>query len=94
MCSSNRVDLWRKALPIFLDRIVGPLAAVIISVSAVLIFGEVLPQAACSRHGLAIGAFLSPLVWFLMVVLSPIAYPLSKMLDLMLGEEHGTLYRR
>ena len=83
-----------EALPIFLDRIVGPLAAVLISVTAVLIFGEILPQAACSRYGLAIGAFLSPLVWTLMFALSPLGYPLAKMLDWMLGEDHGTLYRR
>lgn len=83
-----------EALPIFLDRIVGPLPAVIISVTAVLIFGEIIPQAACSRYGLAIGSTLSPMVWVLMVLLSPLGYPLALLLDLVLGKDHGTYYRR
>jgi len=41
---------------IVLDRITSPVAAVVISVTAVLFFGEVIPQAICSRYGLAIGA--------------------------------------
>ncbi len=44
-----------EALPIFLDRLVNPIIAVAISVSFVLIMGEVVPQAICSRYGLAIG---------------------------------------
>jgi CBS domain containing-hemolysin-like protein len=83
-----------EALPIFLDRIVGPVPAVIISVTAVLIFGEIIPQAACSRYGLAIGATLAPMVWVLMVLLSPLGYPLALLLDLVLGKDHGTYYRR
>ena len=33
-----------EALPIFLDRLLNPVAAILISVSAILIFGEILPQ--------------------------------------------------
>jgi ankyrin repeat/SOCS box protein 13/metal transporter CNNM len=83
-----------EALPIFLDRIVGPVPAVIISVTAVLIFGEIVPQAACARYGLAIGAFLAPMVWLLMMLLRPIGFPLSLILDWVLGKDHGTYYRR
>eukprot|EP00899_Mesostigma_viride_P006283 jgi/Mesvir1/15656/Mv03260-RA.1 len=83
-----------EALPIFLDRLVGPLLAVLFSVTAVLIFGEVLPQAVCSRYGLAIGAHLSWLVWTLVFLLSPVAWPLSKALDCLLGKSHGSYYKR
>jgi hypothetical protein len=38
-----------QALPIFLDKMVHPLTAIIISVTAVLFFGEIIPQAVCSR---------------------------------------------
>lgn len=37
-----------ETLPIFLDRVVSPTEAVILSVSLVLIFGEVIPQAICT----------------------------------------------
>ncbi|KAK7503006.1 hypothetical protein BaRGS_00005632, partial [Batillaria attramentaria] len=49
-----------EAMPIFLDRISDPVIAIVTSVTAVLIFGEVIPQAICTRFGLAIGAVLSP----------------------------------
>ena len=41
-----------EALPIFLDRLLNPLAAILISVSAILVFAEILPQAVCKRYGL------------------------------------------
>jgi metal transporter CNNM len=51
--------LWNaaamEALPIFLDKIVPDYLAIILSVTCVLIFGEVIPQAAISRFGLAVG---------------------------------------
>jgi metal transporter CNNM len=34
------------------------------------------------------------LVWFLIVVLFPIAWPLSFLLDLILGREVGVIYTR
>jgi CBS domain containing-hemolysin-like protein len=45
-----------EALPICLDHISSPVPAIIISVSAVLMFGEIIPQAICRRYGLAIGS--------------------------------------
>ncbi|XLR65571.1 hypothetical protein S83_016243, partial [Arachis hypogaea] len=45
------------ALPIYLDKIFYPLVvAVILSVTFVLAFGEVIPQAICSRYGLYVGS--------------------------------------
>eukprot|EP01139_Manchomonas_bermudensis_P001413 Amastigsp_a1935_20.p1 type:complete len:489 gc:universal Amastigsp_a1935_20:1-1467(+) len=83
-----------EALPIFLDRVVHPVVAILISVTAVLIFGEILPQSVCTRYGLAIGAHLSPVVWFLIFVMFPIAWPISKVLDYLVGADHGTYYRK
>lgn len=37
------------ALPLFIDRLADPVTAIVISVTAVLVFGEILPQALCSR---------------------------------------------
>lgn len=83
-----------EAMPIFLDRISDPIVAICVSVTAVLVFGEVIPQALCTRFGLAIGAVMSPLVYLLMGLLFIVAWPLSKLLDCMFGTEHYTLYRR
>jgi len=83
-----------EALPIFLDRLVGPVFAIVLSVTLVLLFGEIIPQAICTRFGLAIGAIFSPIVWLLIVIFFPIGYPLGKLLDCLLGHESGTFYRR
>lgn len=83
-----------EAMPIFLDRISSPVIAIVVSVTAVLIFGEVVPQAICTRFGLAIGATLAPLVYVLMGLLFVVTWPLSKLLDCVLGEDHGTFFRR
>ena len=83
-----------ESMPLFLDKISSPVIAIVVSVTAVLIFGEVVPQALCTRYGLAIGATLSPLVVFLMIVTFPVSWPLSKLLDCLLGTEHGTFFRR
>ncbi|XP_021362887.1 DUF21 domain-containing protein At1g47330-like [Mizuhopecten yessoensis] len=83
-----------ESMPIFLDKISDPIIAVVVSVTAVLIFGEVIPQAICTRFGLAIGAALAPLVYFLMAIFYVIAWPMSKILDCVLGKDHTTFYRR
>ncbi|KAL6066396.1 CNNM transmembrane domain-containing protein [Balamuthia mandrillaris] len=83
-----------EALPLFLDRMMNPFYAVLVSVTLVLFFGEVIPQALCTRFGLAIGANTAWLVKLLMIGLFVIAWPLSKLLDLILGHEHLTYFRR
>ncbi|XP_022796025.1 DUF21 domain-containing protein At4g33700-like [Stylophora pistillata] len=83
-----------ESMPIFMDRISSPVIAICVSVTAVLFFGEVVPQALCTRYGLAIGATLAPMVKLLMLLLFVIAWPISKLLDFLLGHEHSTFFRR
>ncbi|EFJ52015.1 hypothetical protein VOLCADRAFT_103216 [Volvox carteri f. nagariensis] len=90
MCNAVAME----ALPLFLDKLADPVTAVIVSVTAVLFFGEIIPQSVCSRYGLAIGASLAPLVRLLMWVCSPVAWPMGKLLDLLIGPDHHTLFRR
>ncbi|KAK9672045.1 hypothetical protein RND81_12G072400 [Saponaria officinalis] len=82
-----------EALPIYLDKLVNQFAAIVMSVTLVLFFGEVIPQAICSRYGLAVGANFVWLVRILMIVCYPIAYPIGKVLDYLLGHNEA-LFRR
>jgi metal transporter CNNM len=67
--------------------------AVIASTVLLVIFSEIIPQAVCSRHGLAIGSFFAWPVRILIYALFIIAWPIAKVLDLLLGSQHGVLYR-
>ncbi|PPR81664.1 hypothetical protein GOBAR_AA39056 [Gossypium barbadense] len=86
------VDL--EALPIFLDSLVTAWGAILISVTLILLFGEIIPQSVCSRYGLAIGATVAPFVQVLVWICFPVAYPISKLLDFLLGHGHVALFRR
>ncbi|KAK6124528.1 hypothetical protein DH2020_041737 [Rehmannia glutinosa] len=87
-------SLAMESLPIFLDKLVPPWAAVLVSVTLILMFGEILPQAICTRYGLTVGATVAPFVRLLLWLFFPIAYPISKFLDWMLGKGHAALLRR
>jgi len=79
-----------EALPIFLGQIVPEWVAVVLSVSFVLFFGEIIPSAILTGpNSLCISAGLSWFVWCIIVVLFPLSWPIGKVLDLCLGEEHG-----
>ncbi|XP_008776436.1 DUF21 domain-containing protein At4g14240-like [Phoenix dactylifera] len=83
-----------EALPIFLDKIFHPFLAVVLSVTLVLAFGEVIPQAICTRYGLAVGANFVWLVRIVMLICYPVAYPIGKLLDCALGHGESALFRR
>ncbi|XP_019189829.1 PREDICTED: DUF21 domain-containing protein At1g47330-like [Ipomoea nil] len=67
-----------ESLPIFLDKLVPSWAAVLVSVTLILMFGEILPQAVCARYGLTVGATVAPFVRLLLWLFFPVAYPISK----------------
>ncbi|KAA8545726.1 hypothetical protein F0562_020823 [Nyssa sinensis] len=83
-----------EALPIFLDSLVTAWGAILISVTLILLFGEIIPQSVCSRYGLAIGAAVAPAVRVLVWICFPVAFPISKLLDSLLGHGHVALFRR
>lgn len=45
------------------------------------------------RYGLEVGAHSSWLVRALMLLVAPVAWPMGKLLDLMLGKDHRVLFR-
>ncbi|XP_071712862.1 DUF21 domain-containing protein At2g14520-like [Rutidosis leptorrhynchoides] len=83
-----------EALPIFLNKLVPESGAILISVTLILLFGEIIPQSICTRYGLEIGSAVTPLVRVLVWFWFPVAYPISKVLDWILGKGHVSLFRR
>ncbi|XP_053693544.1 unextended protein [Sabethes cyaneus] len=86
--------LVNSTFTILLDSLTSGLVAVLCSTIAIVIFGEITPQAICSRHGLAVGAKTILITKAVMVITAPLAYPTSKVLDYILGEEIGNFYNR
>ena len=83
-----------STLTILLDDMSSGLIAVIGSTLSIVLFGEIIPQALCSRHGLAVGARTVWLTKFFMLLTFPLSYPISVVLDKILGEEIGSVYNR
>ena len=70
--------------------------AILISVSCVLVFGEILPSAVMTGPAqLQIAAALAPAIKVLLLLTSPISYPMAKLLDAWLGHQDGmTRFKR
>merc|ERR550534_943064 len=78
-----------EALPVFLGRLVPDWLAIVLAVSVLLLFGEVLPSAIFTGpRQLQLAAALTPLVRAVRIVLLPAVAPISLMLDKCLGH-HG-----
>ncbi|OVF09514.1 putative d-3-phosphoglycerate dehydrogenase [Clavispora lusitaniae] len=87
--------ITNETLPIVLDRCLGGgWPAVVTSTASIVIFGEIIPQSICVRYGLQVGAMFAPFVLVLMYVMYPVAYPCALLLDHILGEDHGTVYKK
>ncbi len=87
--------LVNSTLTILLDVVLpSGIYAVVASTLAIVIFGEIIPQAICSRHGLVVGAWTIPFTIIFMVLTFPLSMPLSLILNLVLGKEIGSVYNR
>ncbi|PRP79163.1 hypothetical protein PROFUN_09336 [Planoprotostelium fungivorum] len=93
LCNSAAIE----TLPLFLDKLVDEITAIIISVTVILVFGEthrILPNALCMKFGIAVGAYTSWIVWTIMIVTAPISWPLGKALDFVFGHEGMKRFER
>ncbi len=88
-------SIANEALPIFLSGLVPGYVAVLLSVTAILIFGEIIPSALFTGpKQIVMAARFSPFVRFLMGVFWPIAYPIGRILDNWLGDHSFKRYTR
>jgi metal transporter CNNM len=83
-----------STLAIFLGNIASGLIGGIIATALIVIFGEIIPQAAASRYALRVGAFFSLPVRFFIYLFLPVTYPLAWILDHVLGDEMPTVYSK
>ena len=71
-----------ETLPIFLDALVPSWVAVLLSVTIVMVFGEIIPSGIfMGPNQLYLGYHMIPLMQVILWVFNPIATPLAKLLD-------------
>ncbi|OJA21129.1 hypothetical protein AZE42_04359 [Rhizopogon vesiculosus] len=84
-----------ETLPVISDPILGGgVQSVVVSTVLIVIFSEIIPQSLCTRHGLYFGAQMAGFTRVLIYVLGVVAWPVAKLLELVLGPHHGIMYRR
>jgi metal transporter CNNM len=66
----------------------------ILATALIFVFGELMPQSIISRFALRFGAVLAPLVRVFLFILHPICYPISLVLDRLVGQELPEMYSR
>jgi metal transporter CNNM len=76
-----------ETLPLFLDRLVPSWAAVLMSVTLILVFGEIVPSGIFTGpNQLYLGSKMAPLMLFFLRLFYPIASPLARILDYLTDE--------
>lgn len=81
-------------LSVYLGSIASGVVAAVVATSLIFLFGEIIPQAFFSRHALRYGAKAIPFVNLVMLITWPIAYPIGRILDWLLGHEIPTIYSK
>ena len=84
--------LVNSALSIIMANITSGVIGLVLSTTCIVIFGEIIPQSTCSRYSLLIGYKTRWITQILLIILSPIAFPMSFILDKFFGDEVGMIY--
>jgi len=79
-------------LSVLMAEISGGIMGFLVSTALIVIFGEILPQAGCSRYALQVGSATVPVVKVLLVLFYILTKPMSMALDWLLGKDLGVVY--
>lgn len=80
-----------SGLSILMGNLTSGVVGLLVSTAIITVFGEIGPQAVCSRYALIIGAHTTWIMYFFMFLTFPISFPISAILDKILGEEVGNV---
>lgn len=80
-------------LTLLSDSVLAGVSAFAFSTVFITLFGEITPQAYCSRNALKTASLLAPILRFYQILLYPAAKPCALLLDWWLGKE-GITYMR
>ncbi|KPI87034.1 hypothetical protein ABL78_3899 [Leptomonas seymouri] len=79
--------IFVMTLPILLETMFDEITALIVSITAVLFAGEVVPLAVFVRWAIPVCTYFIRWIWLAIIVTAPVSYPVGKVLDRVLG--HG-----
>ena len=87
--------LASESLPIFLDAMIPTWLSIVLSFTAVLIGGEIIPVAVFTGPcKMQLAYKFSGLAKFFKIILYPVAFPLSRALDLLVGIHEESVLTR
>lgn len=87
-------DIALEMMPLVLSAFLNPVMAIVASVAITLIFCEILPQAIFIHHAFGFCAFLSPFIRALMWVTAPVAWPIGRLMDAVVGDKEAVFFQR
>lgn len=86
--------LVNTALAVLLYSVFNAFFAILFSTVLIVILGEILPMAYLRNRGLKLGAFCAPVLKYLIIILAPVARPLSRFVDSLVGDDGPSIYSR